>query len=121
MPVRQIYLKHKTQTKCNDCWYASIQMLKTWQADGVKTKPSGTHTKHLHAGIVGHRLRPDSKLSKHFKDVLKENGLITLGPLVVRLTFATDVLEALETYGPLMVGGDFGTFIGVAQTWAITW
>ena len=43
MPTFTIQLTHKTQTKANDCWYASVQMLKSWANNSVKAKPSGQH------------------------------------------------------------------------------
>ena len=112
MPVYTIPLTHKTQTKCNDCWYASIQMLETWQNAGAKTKPSGAHTMHLHSGILGHRLHADLHMSKHFQHVLTENGLICLPQQVLDLTDVNSVYNALQTYGPIMVGGNFGELMG---------
>jgi hypothetical protein len=104
----KIQLAHKEQTKLNDCWYASIQMLKTWKNWGTKVKPSGAHTKHLHAGLFGHKLNADSGKSKHFEKVLTENNIICLPRTVLRLQEPESLLDALQTYGPIMSGGTFG-------------
>jgi len=100
---------HKHQTKANDCWYASIQMLKTWR-DGSKTKADGKHTQHLHSGILGHRLRAVSAESKHFTYVLTENNLMCLSKLEFSPWNADNVIECLKRYGPIIIGGDYGEF-----------
>ena len=41
---RIIEIAHTMKTKANDCWYARVQMLKTWKANGVKSQPQGEHT-----------------------------------------------------------------------------
>ena len=112
MPTFTYNLTHKTQTKANDCWYACIQMLKTWSQQGVKTKPTGQHTRHLHKGPLGHRLTADPVNSKHFQHVLTENGLMTLPTAILNLRNPDSMHNALTTYGPVMFGGNFGWIIG---------
>lgn len=111
------HLTHKQQTKANDCWYACIQMLKTWKAQGKKTKAVGTHTSYLHGGVLGHKLRPDALGSKHFKHVLAENDMITIDN-VFGISLKTmelpqgytgaSALGALMKHGPIIIGGEYG-------------
>jgi Papain-like cysteine protease AvrRpt2 len=121
--IAMIHVKHKTQTKLFDCWYASIQMLKTWQNDGVKVKPTGTHTKRLHAGPFGHRLNAysgehphksvqNARVSKHFLEVLRENGLVRLTRIDLKPDQPMSWLKNLRENGPIMAGGTFGKFMG---------
>jgi Papain-like cysteine protease AvrRpt2 len=100
-------LMHKKQTKANDCWYASVQMLKSYRF-GVKTKPVGTHTMHLHKGLLGHRLHADSKVSKHFAGVLQENNLRCLDTNRFLLSSPGMVEECLREFGPIAILGNFG-------------
>ncbi len=108
METVELDLHHKPQTKLNDCWYASIQMLKTYRAGGTKTKPSGTHTMHLHKGLLGHRLNADSLKSKHFTHVLTENKLRCLPTSELDLGRPDSVAQCLGDYGPIAIGGSFG-------------
>jgi hypothetical protein len=106
MPVFEIALQHKKQTKLNDCWYASTQMLKTY-AKGTKTKAAGDHTRRLHSGLFGHTLNSDMKKSKHFEYVLAENDLVPVPRSEMRLYNLASVRTALEKYGPIIIGGEF--------------
>lgn len=116
MTVFAYDLTHKHQTKANDCWYASIQMLKTWKAGGVKTKAAGQATAYLHRGILGHRLLADSARSKRFVHVLAENDLMTIPRTEISLTTmelptgfrGASALTALQKYGPIIIGGGYG-------------
>lgn len=110
MTVFAYDLRHKKQSKLNDCWYASIQMLKTQANGGVKTKTSGTHSDYLHSGPIGHRLNADTA-SKHYQHVIDENGLKCLPRAECPLYLPNKVLEVLKKYGPIMVGGTFGSVL----------
>ena len=100
-------LVHKKQTKANDCWYASIQMLKSHRF-GAKKKPVGPHTKHLHKGVLGHRLNANSKVSKHFTRVLEENNLRCLDQLQFLINSPGMVRDCLMQYGPIAILGEYG-------------
>jgi hypothetical protein len=107
----KILLTHKHQTKANDCWYACTQMLLTWKNKGITAKPNiskGTHTGHLHSGLLGHTLHADHK-SKHLDGVLAENDLIALRNL--DLSDMKKAEKALQTHGPIIVGGDYGEIL----------
>jgi hypothetical protein len=82
-------------------------MLKTHQAKGKRTEPTGKHTQHLHSGMFGHKLNSDLEKSKHAKYVLEENGLIVVPLLELHLYDLGTVLTALQKYGPIMILGDF--------------
>jgi len=108
MPVIDYPIQHKKQTKLNNCWYASIQMLKTHASGGAKAKSTGTSAEHLHGGVFGHRLHADKKNSKHFEKVLEDNGLITLPGLVARMNKPDHVYKFLDEFEPIVLGGTFG-------------
>lgn len=119
MTVFAYDLTHKHQTKANDCWYASIQMVKTWAAGGIKTKATGQHTSYLHGGLLGHKLHADAARSKHFSHVLVENGMQTIPKSELSLALleapaayaaAPNVLSCLKKYGPFVIGGSYGAF-----------
>lgn len=115
-------LTHKTQTKLNDCWYACIQMLKTYQA-GQKTKPTGAavnaHRKAgaLNGGFWGHALGANDP---QFVGILQQNGLQDVSDDV-----GTNSVEAIQLYidryGPLIIGGDFGQVARIrgTNTWLL--
>lgn len=110
MPIFELEVPHKKQTKANDCWYACIQMLRSFSKGG-KTKPSTQqHTARLHSGILGHRLHSDPKKSKHFVEVLRENGLKRLGTDRLYLENSSLVYQLLVEHGPIMIGGGYGKF-----------
>lgn len=100
-------LTHKKQRKANDCWYASIQMLRTWK-ENQTTKPKGDHTKHLHKGILGHTLRASAVESKHFTHVLTENNLKCIDNTEFDPGNSAKVDSCLRKYGPIIIGGRFG-------------
>jgi hypothetical protein len=105
-----VKVAHKHQTKANDCWYACTQMLLTWK-NGVKTKPSGQHTAHLHSGLLGHTLHADYIQSKHLAGVLQENGLRRLKTTEIDFGNYSSVYKALFAYGPIIVGGTYGEIL----------
>jgi hypothetical protein len=98
---------HKKQTKANDCWYACIQMLNSWRHK-TKTKPTGDHTTYLHSGLLGHRLHADKVDSKHFTHVLTENKIRCIKARELRISMPSEVTKALQTFGPVMLGGSYG-------------
>lgn len=98
-------LKPKKQTRWNHCWYASIQMLKTWKNGGVKTKPTGDITMKLHD--------KNSTLdcnfnSSDFDHVVNENKLKYLSKLYLNIREPEKVVKILTDYGPFIVMGLFG-------------
>lgn len=98
-------LKPKKQTRWNHCWYASIQMLKTWKNSGVKTKPTGDITMKLHD--------QNSKLdwnfnSPHFDQVVNENKLKYLNKNKLNIREPDTVVNILTEYGPFIALGLFG-------------
>jgi len=107
MPRLQIV--HKHQTRLNDCWYACIQMLRTWK-NGAKTKASG-------AGVSAHRNQ--GLLSGGFwgwtlgsedaewNNILTQNELVDVSTLVGSNSPASIQL-AVDQHGPLLFGGNFG-------------
>ena len=95
---------HKKQTKANDCWYACIQMLRTWQA-GAKSKPLGkTVAEHRDVWAFGRTLGFGSTKGMQIQ---ADNGLKEIG-----LELLTDDIDsihnALFKYGPFIVGGSYG-------------
>ena len=78
----RLEIVHKHQTRLNDCWYACIQMIRTWKHDGAKTKAVG-------AGVRAHRGRglfgggfwgwTLGKHSPQWQAILDENELIYVG------------------------------------------
>jgi hypothetical protein len=105
-------LVHKSQTKANDCWYACIQMLKTYKA-GTKTKTIGEAALHLHGGILGHTLLADSTRSKSFTKVLDQNNLVCVcKEMYFNIIYPDTVEDALRKYGPIMIGGMYGRLFG---------
>lgn len=114
-----INITHKKQTRANDCWYACIQMLKTWRAGGVKTKPTG-------AGVRHHRnLGPFSKVwgnplggdDADFQAILTQNGLQDLMADQMVYTHNLAALQDIcDRFGPYIVGGEFGQALRVRGT-----
>lgn len=112
-----ILIQHKTQTRANDCWYACIQMLRTYRA-GKKSKPEGAGVKaHRDESmplswelVWGHKLGENSP---QFKNILRSNNLIDVGGSVL-FSDARYIQDALDKHGPLMVLGDFCS-IGVKE------
>ncbi|MDM7923681.1 MAG: papain-like cysteine protease family protein [Pyrinomonadaceae bacterium] len=108
MPPIQHAVKHKHQSKANDCWYACIQMLRTWKT-GSKTKAAGTAAAYLHGGVMGHRL---NAVGNRMDDIKKSNNLLAIGDKI-DFSDISDIAKWINHYGPLMVGGDFGAPINV--------
>lgn len=112
-----INLTHKQQTRLNDCWYACIQMLKTWRA-GAKTKPTGNAVNaHRNAGAFGggfwgHTL---GGADPQYQAILTENALREVSDSVYTNT-ATDLQTAIDNFGPLIIGGDFGQVARIRGT-----
>jgi len=119
IPVQHktIQIQHKTQTRANDCWYACIQMLRTYRA-GKKSKPDGAGVRAhrnekmlFHWELVwGHKLGENDP---QFKNILKSNNLIDVGGEVPFIDVGY-IQDALNKHGPLMVLGDFCS-IGVKE------
>lgn len=96
--------QHKRQTKANDCWYASIQMLLTWRA-GVKAKPQGAAVaNHRDVWAIGRTLSFGSDAGAQ---AMRDNGLVTVGNQLDTDEIDT-VLKLLRKYGPFIVGGTLG-------------
>ena len=106
----RLEIVHKHQARLNDCWYACIQMIRTWKHDGAKTKAVG-------AGVRAHRGRglfgggfwgwTLGKHSPQWQAILDENELIDVG-WDVGTNACASVQHYVDQYGPLIVGGDFG-------------
>jgi hypothetical protein len=95
---------HKKQTKAQDCWYACIQMLLTWQ-EGEKSKPRGDAVKkHRDRWALGRTLGFGSSVGTQ---VMRDNGLREIGVEIDPDNVDT-VLTALKKYGPFIVGGSYG-------------
>lgn len=105
----RIQLTHKHQTRLNDCWYACIQMIRTWK-EGVKTKASG-------AGVTAHRNRGPlgggfwgftlGAGDAEWNNILQQNQLLDVSDSVATNT-AHSIQAAVDLHGPLIFGGDFG-------------
>src|SRR5688572_1476956 len=95
----------KTQTKMNDCWYACIQMMKSWKA-GAKTKPSGSNTLNHRSSMTGQAIRFYDDVGI---EVLKENKLIFLYD-EFKFDDMTTLYFCSQKYGPLIASGKFGIF-----------
>jgi hypothetical protein len=93
----------KTQKKCLDCWYACIQMVRSSIA-GTKTKPDGAATqKHRARFFTGKKL---DFTSKEGTAIMEENNLINISDKI-DLDDIDTLYKALQTYGPVIIGGDF--------------
>lgn len=118
-----INLTHKKQTRLNDCWYACMQMLKTWQAGDVKTKAIGPAVNaHRNAGAFGGGFwgHTFGQGDAQYQSILNENGLRDVGHLAYTNT-ATDLQTAIDNLGPLIIGGDFGQVARIrgTNTWIL--
>lgn len=116
MTVYAYDLVHKRQTKLADCWYACIQMLRTYR-HGTKTKTIGDAAARLrNVPIIGRTLRAADDNSAFF-EILRQNGLMRVATRNEFKNFLTDsddqlVMRALERFGPIMIGGMYGRLLG---------
>lgn len=115
--MTRIALTHKHQTRANDCWYACIQMLRTYANDGTKTKPVGQGvTSHRNQGpfslIWGNPLGSDDP---HYQNILTSNGLIDVSTRVGTGSRQA-IQDGVTNFGPLIFGGDFGKVLRLRGT-----
>lgn len=104
MPPLIYDFEHKKQTKMNDCWYASIQMLLSWRA-GQKAKPQGKAvSKHRDLWAMGRTLSFGSDTGAQ---AMRDNGLVAVGDKLDSGDIDT-VHQVLQKYGPFIVGGKYG-------------
>jgi|SRR4051812_28594611 hypothetical protein len=107
-----IVITHKHQTRANDCWYACVQMLRTYyfREGRHKTKPMGESvSKHRNQGafslVWGN---PIGRHDEQWKNILAHNSL---REVPVMVTMGLEQLQnGVDAYGPLMIGGSFGLF-----------
>ena len=106
MIVEHEILYGKTQTKMMDCWWASIQIIKSATL-GAKTKCSGpAATAHRNIACIGRKLSFAGEVGAQ---VLAENQLVDISGRI-RMDTVTTLATALQTYGPVIVGGKFAFF-----------
>lgn len=105
--MKYIYeLDRKRQTKMMDCWYACIQMVLSYHANG-KTKPMGAAVaKHRNVKAIGRTLSFDSNEGRQ---VLSDNGMVDVSGKV-KLNDFSSIADCLKDYGPLIIGGKYGFF-----------
>lgn len=113
--MARLPITHKNQTRLNDCWYACIQMLRTYKNNGLKTKPQGVtlhRDKKLFAPVWGNPLGADDP---EYRNILEANDLRDVSASVGVGSLKL-LQEAVDTYGPLIVGGGFGKLLRVPGT-----
>ena len=116
MTVHAYDIVHKKQSKLNDCWYACIQMLKTYR-HGEKTKTIGDAALNLrNVPIMGRTLRA-AEDNTVFHEILNQNGLLRVATRNEFKGFLANhddelVLRSLQKLGPIMIGGMYGRLLG---------
>ena len=104
MTILYYEILHKRQTKANDCWYACIQMLRSWR-EGHKAKPQGQAVQnHRDVWAFGRTL---SFGSNEGDDVKRDNGLVSIGS-ELSADDIQSVHKVLKKYGPVIIGGRYG-------------
>lgn len=99
-------VERKRQTKMMDCWYACIQMILSYHANG-KTKPKGNAVAgHRDVKAIGRKLDFDSTTGRQ---ILSDNGLVDVSGKIKLNDFDT-MAKCLKQFGPLGIGGKYGVF-----------
>ena len=106
-------LVHKKQTKANDCWYACIQMLRTYKAGGEKTKTIGDAALNLRKiPILGRTLaaREDNSV---FYQIIRDNNLcVVCNTRRFKILEIETIVDTMQALGPIMIGGMYGRLLG---------
>ena len=106
MIVEHEILYGKTQTKMMDCWYACIQIIKSATL-GAKTKCVGpAATDHRNVKAIGRKLSFAGGVGFQ---VMTENQLEDISGRI-KLDKIMTLATALQTYGPIIISGQFGFF-----------